>query len=98
MIDWEHEKEGVKVFPKDKAAQQEERSIKYLPSRNEVLFDYRDSFLFRELGMVENIWINVSSEEAISKGGITNEEIKRKIMKHAENKMVRRTVESMKDF
>ena len=29
---------------------------------------------------------------------MTNEEIKRKIMKHAENKMVRRTVESMKFF
>jgi hypothetical protein len=29
---------------------------------------------------------------------MTNEEIKRKIMKHAENKMVRRTVESMKYF
>lgn len=88
----------MKVFPKDKAAQQEEREIKYLPCRNEVFFDYRESFLFRELGMVENIWINVSSEEAVGKGGITNEEIKRKIMKHAENKMVRRTVESMKEF
>ncbi len=39
--------------------------------------------------MVENIWLNVSSEEAVAKGGITKEEIKRKIMKHAENRMVR---------
>jgi hypothetical protein len=92
LIDWEHEKEGVKVFPKEKPAQQEERDVRYLPSRNEIYFDYKESFLFRELGMVENIWLNVSSEEAVAKGGITNEEIKRKIMKHAENKMVRRTV------
>jgi hypothetical protein len=48
--------------------------------------------------MNENIWINISSAESVSKGGFTNEEIKRKIMKHAENKMVRRTVESMKYF
>ena len=34
----------------------------------------------------------------MARGGLTNEEIKRKIMKHAENKMVRRTVESMKFF
>lgn len=48
--------------------------------------------------MTENIWINISSEDSIARGGLTNEEIKRKIMKHAENKMVRRTVESMKFF
>lgn len=48
--------------------------------------------------MNENIWVNVSGEEAIQRGGLTNEEVKRKIMKHSENKMVRRTVESMKFF
>jgi hypothetical protein len=42
--------------------------------------------------MVENIWVNISSEDSIEKGGLTNEEIKRRIMKHSENKMVRRTV------
>jgi hypothetical protein len=48
--------------------------------------------------MNENIWVNVSGEEAVGRGGLTNEEVKRKIMKHAENKMVRRTVESMRFF
>ena len=48
--------------------------------------------------MNENIWVNISSEDSLSRGGLTNEEIKRKIMKHAENKMVRRTVEAMKYF
>jgi hypothetical protein len=51
--------------------------------KNEVEYDFKGSFLFRELGMIENIWINISSEESISKGGINNEEIKRKIMKHS---------------
>lgn len=54
--------------------------------------------MFHDLSMPENIWINISSKQSISKGGLTNEEIKRKIMKHSENKMVRRTVESMKNF
>ena len=52
----------------------------------------------QEIGMNENIWVNISSEDSLSRGGLTNEEIKRKIMKHAENKMVRRTVEAMKYF
>ena len=52
--------------------------------------------LFSELAMTENIWINMSSEESMVRGGLTNEEIKRKVLKHAENKMVRRTVESMR--
>ena len=52
--------------------------------------------LFTELTMTDNIWINVSSEESMVRGGLTNEEIKRKVLKHAENKMVRRTVESMR--
>ena len=38
----------------------------------------------------------MSSEESMVRGGLTNEEIKRKVLKHAENKMVRRTVESMR--
>ena len=52
--------------------------------------------MFRELSMGQNIWINVSGEEAMENGGFTNEEIKRRIMKQGENKMMRRTVEGMK--
>lgn len=64
----------------------------------DVSYDLKESFLFSELSMTENIWVNISSEESLIKGGLTNEEIKRKIMKHAENKMVRRTVESLKFY
>lgn len=96
MIDWEHEKEGVVVYPRNQA--HKEDHMVYVPAHNEVTYDLKDSFFFTELNMNENIWINISGEESISKGGLTNEEVKRKILKHAENKMARRTVESMKYF
>ena len=63
-----------------------------------MIYDMEKSFFFRELSMCENIWVNVSGEEGVSGGGLSNEEIKRKIMKQSENKMVRRTVEGMKYF
>mgnify|MGYP000501224150 CR=1 FL=1 len=84
------------MFPKDRKS--DEDLVKFYPAQNEVSYDLKESFLFRELTMTENIWVNISSEESMAKGGMTNEEVKRKIMKHAENKMVRRTVEGMKYF
>lgn len=90
LIDWQHEKDGVVVFPRTE--EKPDRDLPYAANSLESAFDVHESFLMQELGMNENIWINISSEEAMKRGGLTNEEIKRKIMKHAENKMVRRTV------
>ena len=50
LIDWEHEKEGVKVFPKTSKTA-EEGAIQYAPIQNEVSYDIKDSFMFRELTM-----------------------------------------------
>lgn len=112
LVDWEHEKEGVVVSPRigsdsihppgnlqsDLKKRGKQPSISFSLPRVELTYDLKQSLLFQELSMNENIWLNISSQESLSRGGFTNEEIKKKIMKHAENKMVRRTVESMKFF
>lgn len=113
LVDWEHEKEGVVVSPRIasdsihppgnlqselKKRGKQPPSISFSLPRVELTYDLKQSLLFQELSMNENIWLNISSQESLARGGFTNEEIKKKIMKHAENKMVRRTVESMKFF
>lgn len=71
LIYWEHEKEGVIVFPKTREPK-DSNNFSYVRSRNEPSYDLSESFFFRELNMNENIWINVSGEESIAKGGLTN--------------------------
>lgn len=47
------------MFPKT-AKSNEESALQYAPIQNEVSYDMKDSFMFDELNMNENIWINIS--------------------------------------
>lgn len=48
--------------------------------------------------MVDNIWINVSSYESYKKNGITNEDIKQKLNKNSETKLIMKLVDQVKDI
>ena len=56
----------------EKRKRNEDNTLKFDPPRVEVSYDLRESFLFNELSMIENIWVNISSEESLTKGGLTN--------------------------
>ena len=47
--------------------------------------------------MVDNIWINVSGYESYKKNGITNEDIKEKLSKTSETKLIMKLVDQVKD-
>ena len=61
------------MYPRnDKINKEEKEKMVYAPSRLEASYDLKESFLFNELTMTENIWLNISSEESFGKGGMTN--------------------------
>lgn len=45
--------------------------------------------------MVDNIWVNVSSYESYKKNGITNEDIKEKLCKTSETKLIMKLVDQV---
>lgn len=51
-------------------------------------------FLFSELSIMDNIWVNVSSVDSYQNKGITNEEIKMKINKPADSKLIMKVMEN----
>jgi hypothetical protein len=48
--------------------------------------------------MMKNIWVNVSGVEAYQNGGITNEEIKERVGKPTEGKLMMKIVESAREM
>ena len=46
---------------------------------------------------MDNIWVNVSSVDSCLSNGITNEEIKKKLHKPSETKLIMKLVEQVRD-